>query len=90
MYDPASRYAGLAMLTVTLPDGTTRVMSAPRAAPAGPTAGPYDIGPGQRLDLLAGGLLGDTTLWWRIADANPSADAARLEEPGGTIQLPGG
>lgn len=99
MYDPTSRYAGLPALTVTMPDGSTRVMSAPRTAPAGPgsqagaQSGVQQVpaGPGgERLDLLAGRLVGDTTQWWRIADANPYADATALERPGGVIALPGG
>jgi hypothetical protein len=50
----------------------------------------HEVRPGDRLDLLARAMLGDTTQWWRIADANPVADATLLEEPGRTIDLPGG
>lgn len=89
MADNASRYARRPTLLVTMPDGSTRTMSAPRVAPPVPSAGRREVAPGERLDLLAGALLGDTTQWWRIADANPFPDAVRLESPGQTIELPG-
>jgi hypothetical protein len=89
--DPTSRYHGQATVTVPTPDGGTRLLGTPRVAPAprGDGAARH-VRPGDRLDLLARAMLGDTTQWWRIADANPVADATLLEEPGRTIDLPGG
>lgn len=85
-----SRYAGLPTITVPTPDGGTRVMSAPRIAPAPrSTSGSYTVHAGDRLDLLARAVLGDSTAWWRIADANPVDDAAALETPGRRVVLPG-
>jgi nucleoid-associated protein YgaU len=86
--DPTSRYAGLAEIRVVAPDGTTRIFGAPRAVPAPPLRGSYTVRPGDRLDLLAHVAAGDSTRWWLLADANPFAGAARLEEPGQTIDLP--
>jgi hypothetical protein len=88
--DPASRYAGLPALEVSGPDGAPRRMLAPRVVPRPPSRGSSVVPPGARLDLLGAAAAGDSTLWWRIADANPSADATRLEEPGSVIDLPDG
>jgi nucleoid-associated protein YgaU len=89
--DPTSRYRDQATVTVPAPGGGTRVLGTPRVAPAPPGGGAaHEVRPGDRLDLLARALLGDSTQWWRIADANPVADATLLEEPGRTIDLPGG
>ena len=73
---------------VVAPDGSIRVLGAPRAVPAPPTRGSYTVRPGDRLDLLASIAAGDSTRWWLLADANPFADATRLERPGATIDLP--
>ena len=86
--DPTSRYFGLPQITVQAPDGSSRVMGAPRVAPEPPLNGSYDVRDGDRLDLLGRAATGDTTRWWVLADANPWADATRLEEPGETIGLP--
>jgi nucleoid-associated protein YgaU len=88
-----SRYAGQPTVAVPTADGGNRLMSAPRVAPAPPPGAPppvgYDVRAGDRLDLLARAVYGDTTGWWRIADANPGFDATDLERPGGTIAVPG-
>jgi nucleoid-associated protein YgaU len=86
--DPTSRYAGLPEIRVTAPDGSVRVLGAPRVVPAPPTRGSYTARPGDRLDLLAHVAAGDSTRWWLLADANPFPDATRLEQPGQTIDLP--
>jgi hypothetical protein len=86
--DPTSRYAGLPEIEVQAPDGSTRVMGAPRIAPEPPPGGSYEVRSGDRLDLLGRAATGDTTRWWVLADANPWADATRLEQQGETIGLP--
>ncbi|MFH8484338.1 LysM domain-containing protein [Streptomyces longisporoflavus] len=88
--DPSSRYARQPLLSVTLPDGTVRTMSAPRTVPVPPPGGQRVTAPGDRLDLMAAELTGDSTQWWRVADANPFGDATRLETPGIAVDLPGG
>lgn len=86
--DPGSRYAGIATIEAVQPDGSVRRMGAPRVAPEPPVSGSYQVGAGERLDLLARRATGDTTRWWVLADANPWADAAAIERPGTTIALP--
>lgn len=86
--DPTSRYAGLPEIAVEAPDGSTRILGAPRIAPEPPPGGTYEVRGGDRLDLLGLAATGQTTRWWVLADANPWADATRLEEPGETIELP--
>jgi hypothetical protein len=86
--DPTSRYAGLPSIAVPTPDGGTRTMGAPRIAPEPQLGGSHLVRSGDRLDLLGRAATGDTTRWWLLADANPWADATRLELPGETIGLP--
>jgi nucleoid-associated protein YgaU len=86
--DPTSRYAGLPEIAFVAPDGSTRVLGAPRVVPFGAVRGSYTIRPGDRLDLLAQAAAGDSTRWWLLADANPFSDATRLEQPGRSIDLP--
>jgi nucleoid-associated protein YgaU len=83
-----SRYAGQATITVPQDDGTTRPLGVPRVALALPAAVTYRVREGDRLDLLAGAALNDSTGWWRIADANPAADALAGTEPGTVIGIP--
>jgi hypothetical protein len=85
----ASRYAGQAAITVPQDDGTTRPFGVPRVALALPAAITYRVREGDRLDLLAAAALSDSTGWWRIADANPSADALADTQPGTVIGIPG-
>jgi hypothetical protein len=86
--DPGSRYAGLPTIEVTLPDGTTQRLGAPRIAHEPRTRGVYEVQQGDRIDLISFTATGDSTRWWVLADANPWADATRLEEPGTVVGLP--
>ncbi|HLL64848.1 MAG TPA: LysM domain-containing protein [Micromonosporaceae bacterium] len=86
-----SRYAGQPTIAVPTPDGGTAVLSAPRIAPPPDgVTGSYTVREGDRLDLLARAVVGDSTGWWRIADANAADDATDLEAPGRRVTLPGG
>jgi nucleoid-associated protein YgaU len=88
-YDASSRYATQPTVTSTAADGTPVTMSAPRVVPAPESHDrTYDVRASDRLDLLGHAVTGDTTKWWRIADANPWPDATRLERPGQRIDLP--
>jgi nucleoid-associated protein YgaU len=90
VYDAKSRYATQPTVTSTAADGTPITLSAPRVVPAPEVAtGGYDVRAGDRLDLLAHAAAGDSTQWWRLADANPWHDATRLERPGQRVDLPG-
>ena len=84
----SGRYAGQTQLQVPQDDGTTRPMSTPRVSVSPPPALLYEVHEGDRLDILAGRALSDSTRWWAIADANPPADALALEEPGTVLEVP--
>jgi hypothetical protein len=84
-----SRYDGRPTLAVPQDDGTTRPMSVPRISVAAEIAALYQVRDGDRLDRLAGTALGNTTAWWRIADANPQTDPLRLEHTGVVLGVPG-
>lgn len=84
----ASRYTGHAVIAVPQDDGTTRPMSVPRAAPPVPPAMTYQVRDGDRLDILARAAVGDSTGWWRIADANPFGDALLDTDSGTVIGIP--
>jgi len=86
--DPGSRYAGLPSVDVVAADGSVRRLGAPRMAPAPSLRGSFEVKAGTRLDLLAQDAAGDSTRWWLLADANPFADATRLERPGEIVDLP--
>jgi hypothetical protein len=86
--DPGSRYAGQPRIDVRQPDGSVRTMLAPRIAARPPIAGAYVVRAGARLDLLGAAVTGESTRWWLLADANPWADATRLETPGEIVDLP--
>jgi nucleoid-associated protein YgaU len=84
-----SRYDGAARLAVPQDDGTTRPMSVPRVSVRPDTDVVYPVRDGDRLDLLAGAALGDSTRWWAIADANPPENALELERTGTQLAVPG-
>lgn len=84
----SGRYDAQPRLAVPQDDGTTRPMSTPRVSVQPGTDVVYPVREGDRLDLLAGVALGDTTRWWAIADANPRANALELEEPGTPLAVP--
>jgi hypothetical protein len=49
----------------------------------------YVVRLGDRFDLLANEFLGDPTLWWRIADANPQIPYPDISLiPGSVIRIP--
>lgn len=85
----SGRYEGQPELTVPQDDGTTRLLSTPRVSVGRPPALLYHVHDGDRLDLLAGTALSDSTRWWVIADANPTADALALEHAGTVLEVPG-
>jgi hypothetical protein len=86
----ACRYAGLPTIPVVLPDGTERLLTAPRMAVRPAMSGVLETPAGARLDLLAHALLGDSTRWWLLADANPWRDPTQLERPGTVVEVPRG
>jgi hypothetical protein len=91
-YTPDSRFAGLPILQVTAPDGSTRRVVALRLlrVPLDDSLGRHLVLQGEELDLLARRFYGDEGLWWRLLDANPLAfpldvkagDVLNLPDPG--------
>lgn len=86
MFDEKSRYRGLPILTHVEPDGTLRRHVARRFLPdpqALREAARVRVTDSERLDLIAGRMLGEPTLFWRIADANGAMDPDELLSPAG-------
>ncbi len=49
----------------------------------------YIVRLGDRFDLLANQYLGDPTLWWQLADANPEVTYPDIDlTPGSVIRIP--
>jgi hypothetical protein len=88
--DPNSRYFGLRPVSIARPDGSVRVLGPVRIARVRPATSNYQVQPGDRLDLLGEAATTDSTRWWVLADANPWADATRLEDVGTVIEVPDG
>lgn len=86
--DPNSRYFDLRAVAVEQPDGSVRLVGPIRVASARPARRNYQVQPGDRLDLLGEAATTDSTRWWVLADANPWADATRLEDVGTLIEVP--
>jgi len=84
----SGRYDGQAQLAVPQDDGTTRPMSTPRVSVQPASDVVYPVREGDRVDLLAGTALGDSTRWWVIADANPRANPLDLERTGTPLAVP--
>lgn len=85
MFEPTSRYAAIATMTRTMPDGRVAAYVARRFPPPGdsmPTLVQVQVALGDRLDLIAARVLGDAEQFWRICDANDALRPADLETPG--------
>lgn len=48
----------------------------------------YQVKLGDRFDILANRFLGQPTLWWILADANPEVTYPDVLIPGSTIRIP--
>lgn len=88
---PGSRYAAVGTGIFTTSDGRD-ISYLLRRFPSDPahlaTIGFATVTEGDRPDLLAHRHLGDSTSWWRIADAHLLFDPAQLTaEPGSLIRL---
>jgi hypothetical protein len=99
MFDTTSRYAKLAIktLTVTGPDGQARYIQYverrfPPQADAGTTIVEHHITQGERLDNITAKYLGDPTQFWRVCDANEALNPKELTDEVGQrirIAIPG-
>ena len=89
-YPATSRYFGLAVTTLTLPDGTSVAYLKRRFVPdpAGfTTLALYTVVQGDRLDRLTYQYLGDPLQFWRVADANSVLAPDDLETPGRQVRI---
>jgi hypothetical protein len=91
-----SRYYGLETETLTRPDGTIVVYLKRRFLPSPDLfqlLQEHTVVQGERLDNIAAKFLGDTELFWRLADANGAMRPQELVETVGRqlkITLPQG
>jgi len=77
MFGPNSRYAKSRIVDVTTATGKRARAVTLRRLP--PTAGtPTEVKGVDRLDVIAHRKYGDSTKFWRIADANTELEANRL------------
>jgi len=90
LFPPTSRYHGVALATITQPDGTAVAYVRRRFIPPPESYAPigeHTITQGERLDHLAARYLGDPELFWRICDANAAIFPAELEREGQVVQI---
>jgi hypothetical protein len=94
MFDPNSRYAGIATakLTVPDPDGGARETRYVRRRIIPPsesatTLVEHTVAQGERLDQITARYAGDPMQFWRICDANNVVAPEELEETGRVIAI---
>ena len=97
MFDPTSRYLKLEVKTLSVPDPNGDVEPRQvryverRFLPPLDASVPvveHDVVEGDRLDNVTAKYLGDSTQFWRIADANPVICPEELTaEPGGRVVI---
>lgn len=88
-FPSTSRYFGIPLATLTLPDGTTVAYVQRRFVPPPErfvVVIEHRVQSGDRLDNLAARYLGDPQQFWRLCDANRAVRPDELiETPGGTL-----
>jgi hypothetical protein len=85
-FGPESRYYGLALLTTTLPSGDAAPYVSRRFIPPPGSFAllqRYRVQQGDRIDVIAGALLGNPLSFWQLCDANLAA------EPDDVTAVPG-
>lgn len=90
MFDPDSRYAKLPTRTYTDQDGRKIVHVTRRFLPRSSallSRGRVTLALGDRLDLVAERVYGDSLAWWRLPDGNPVENPDDLEVPGATLLI---
>jgi hypothetical protein len=92
VFDSSSRYARLSVLTYIGADGLPAAYVSRRFLPrseALQTLGETEVQSEDRPDLVAARTLGESLVFWRIADANDVMDPGELtEEPGRVLRVP--
>ena len=84
----SGRYDGQAQLAVPQDDGTTRPMSTPRVSVQPATDVVYPVREGDRLDLLAGAALGDSTAGGSSPTPTRAPTPLDLERTGTPLAVP--
>jgi len=96
LFTATSRYFGLPVENLVLPNGTTIAYVTRRFVPAPErfqTLQYHTVTQGERLDNIAAKYLGDPGLFWRVCDANRAMRPEALTNPPGQrlrITLPAG
>ena len=96
-FPPNSRYYGLGVNMLALPNGEVRVYLKRRFAPQPQdldVVGRHRVAVGERADTIAARTLGDPIRMWQLCDANRLDAQALVERPGRAIDIalprPGG
>ncbi|HEY4640012.1 MAG TPA: LysM domain-containing protein [Thermoanaerobaculia bacterium] len=94
MFDSTSRYFGLEIKTLVVPDkddGTREIRFVSRRIipPVGSssTLVEHTVAQGERLDRITARYTGDPTQYWRLCDANNVLTPEELEETGRAIAI---
>ena len=91
LFAATSRYYGLPVETLDLPDGTTITYVTRRFVPAPEcfqTLQHHTVTQGERLDNIAATYLGDPQLFWRVCDANRAMRPEALtDQPGKKLRI---
>jgi hypothetical protein len=91
LFTSSSRYYGLPVETLDLPDGTTITYVTRRFVPAPErfqTLQHHTVTQGERLDNIAAKYLGDPRLFWRLCDANRAMRPEDLtDSPGRALRI---
>lgn len=92
MFTPSSRYFNLPDRLYTAPDGRQRLYKARRFLPQPMrlvAKSTVTVTAGDRPDLVAARSLGQSELFWRLADANGAMDPFELTAvPGRRLRVP--
>jgi len=84
-----SRYAQQPVYRLVAPNGSIRATVFRTPPPVGVGSYlHYTVKVGDRFDSLAAQFLGDSTLWWMVADANPEAFYPVAPVPGSVLRIP--
>ncbi|MGO9991360.1 MAG: LysM domain-containing protein [Steroidobacteraceae bacterium] len=91
-YGTSSRYYGLPVVELKMPDGSViryvRRRFIPQLANF-PTLAVHQVQQGDRIDLVSARYLGDPLLYWRIADANLAVAPSDPLVLGNSVNIPG-
>lgn len=89
-FPPNSRYFGLGVATLILPNGEARAYLRRRFVPQPSdlsVIGRHRVASGERADTVAARVLGDPTQMWRLSDANGLDAQALVARPGRVLAV---